>query len=249
MNRLIALIIISLTIFIAACRVDPDPMDEEIPTGLQIELVCEPIRSVANENQSAVYVIIEENKVKIAELQNCSTVTMENFSNLQIPIEAVAAVSGDAESVYATMVGNKVIFFAGKKEFSQDGTMEYYPLVAYEKGKYYFKIPLNEEDLVGTYVAETEDRSWILFIGMRENGLEAQFFEHNGPLPDKKVMARLLPVMPVLDLKNLEIDLKDQRFRSELGPGFFYSSNDQLEIVFTDFDNHPSGRLRMTRIQ
>lgn len=244
------LIVFLLTMMIVSCAVDSAPTTEEqegIPG--HVELICQPIQSPKSNTRAAVYVIIDENKVKIAELDNCMPLSSQDFSKNQVPKDALAAVDGETEIIYASREEQMIIFLAGKKELSQDGKPEFYPLVSYEMGKYFFKIPLNKEDLVGTYAAETEDKSWILFIGMREQGLEAQFFEINGPLPDKKILARLLPVIPVVDLKNLEIDLKDQRIRCELGPGFFYSSNDQLELIFTDFDRHPSGRLRLKPIQ
>lgn len=235
-----------LTGLVCSCRLDPSPLTEEQEIAQQkVELVCESIQTPMHKNRQAVYVIIDENKVKIAELDNCTTLKVKDFSDHLIPEDALAAIEGEKEVIYASLEEQKIVFLAGKKELVQDDQAEYYPLVAYEMGKFFFKIPLSQEDLVGTYAAETEDQSWILFIGMSNERLEAQFFEINGPLPDKKILARLLPVLPVLDLKELEIDLKDQRLRSELGPGFFYSSNDQLEIIFTDFSSHPSGRLRL----
>lgn len=243
-------IFIVLPLGIISCAPDSVPLTPEQETGKKsIELICESIQTPKSDNRFAVYVIIDENKVKIAELDNCININTKDFSDKHIPKDALVAVEGNQEIIYASLEAEKIIFLAGKKELNQDGVPEYYPLVTYEFGKYYFKIPLSKEDLVGTYAAETVDQSWILFIGMREQGLEAQFFEINGPLPDKKILARLLPVIPVMDLKNLEIDLKDQRIRSELGPGFFYSSNDQLEIIFTDFEQHPSGKLRLKPIQ
>ncbi|MEQ8705423.1 MAG: hypothetical protein RIC19_15960 [Phaeodactylibacter sp.] len=210
--------------------------DKEATQDLNVRLLCESKgESEAGIPQSAVYTLIGEQKVKIANIATCDSIPPGDFSEYGIPDDALAAAggwyAGAGDYLYAIREGEAIIYYRGwQDEMQEDEGFHYTQLGGYKNGKFELQLPPKREELVGTYTLSQETGSHILFVGMHGDTLIGEHFVLDGILPPLNQLNVLMTGMAPQD--SAALDLVDQSFRfsSAMGDGTFQRSGDGLEV-------------------
>ncbi|MEM6380492.1 MAG: hypothetical protein AAF705_20070 [Bacteroidota bacterium] len=114
---------------------------EEMPRVL---LLCESLSQDVTEPLYAVYAIIEDGKVKIAETNVCETLDKDQWTDYEIPAEALAAAggwwAGGGDYFYAIQKGEEIhILQAFIDESMAEEPYTYELLAIFRAGKFSFK--------------------------------------------------------------------------------------------------------------
>lgn len=138
----------ALLLLFTACGPDkPAEEDRSAKLGtappLNLQLICETVSESEEDPRSAVYALIDESKVKLAEIAACETIPADQFGQYQIPTDAVAAVggwwAGFGDYIYARRVGESIEIFAGEAGESEDNAgTQYRRIAVYSEGQFLF---------------------------------------------------------------------------------------------------------------
>lgn len=233
MRQLIILpFLFALGLLAFGCAPDKKPAQD-----LSVRLLCESMgESNAGIPKSAVYTIVEEQKVKIANIAACDSIRPAAFSDYDIPDSALAAAggwyAGAGDYLYAIREGEVIAYYQGwQDEMQEDEGFHYTQLGVYKNGKFELQLPPTREELVGTYTLSQETGSHILFVGMHEDTLIGEHFVLDGVLPPLNQLNVLMTGMAPQD--SAVLDLIDQgfRFSSAMGDGTFKRTGDGLEVT------------------
>lgn len=135
-------------LLLAACGSDkPAEEDRSANLGtsppLNLQLICETVSESEEDPRSAVYALIDESKVKLAEIAACETIPADQFGQYQIPADAVAAVggwwAGFGDYVYARRQGETIELFIGEMGESEEETgVQYRRIAVFSEGQFQF---------------------------------------------------------------------------------------------------------------
>lgn len=128
MSRLIALFSLALLLF-AACSTDSSQPEGAATTSekpaakpaiVNAKLLCEPVvepNMQADAPQHQVFLTAGEQKVKVADILNCSTLSPDQYQQYQIPADALDAVlgwwAGAGDILYIVRENNGVVVKQG----------------------------------------------------------------------------------------------------------------------------------------
>jgi hypothetical protein len=131
-------------LLIAACVNEPGESQEQgaTPQDIAFTFHCEEQRIDENEPAGySVYAIAEEYKVKLAEIDTCTTISKAQYARLRIPYKALAAAGGTSAGAgsyfYALRDNQQISIFQGRTSMER-APVDYELLVTYEDGRYHF---------------------------------------------------------------------------------------------------------------
>lgn len=236
---------ISFIIF-NACQ--DDPVDEDMVSDIPVTLLCEKTSSDETMPRSALYAIINQGKTKIASISVCDTIGPKRYTEFQIPQKAVAAAggwwAGSADYFYAIERNGEIEFLHAEiDEMQETPGFQYRKIASYKDGRFDVRIKNSLSDFVGLYTAGGHEQSWVFFLGMNGEKLDAHFFEIDGMLPPKEDLVTALPSFEPQILERFEINMDNLTFESDLGKGQFGESESGKIITFFDKESHISDRL------
>lgn len=224
--------------FLYSCS--PDTLEETSDFG-NVKLLCESIESDNGQEQSAIYALLEDSKVKLAEIHACQTIDKEDYKKIGIPEDALGAVGGAGERhdeyVYVQRRQNnkkELGFYIYTPPFANNKGSRI-DLAIYKKGKFELLRPLHLADLAGYYWCERKDTSYILFLGLKGPKLVSKLFATDEPLPAQKVLQRALPEFASSPDIDFDCELNALIFQSALGNGHVYWRPDSAAVVFNAF--------------
>lgn len=137
MSRLASLFALAFLLF-AACSTDTTREQDTTaaseektaasPATANAKLLCEPVvepNMQADAPQHQVFLTAGEQKVKVADILNCSTLTPDQYQQYQIPADALDAVlgwwAGAGDILYITRENNAVVVKKGSVAEEMEG--------------------------------------------------------------------------------------------------------------------------------
>jgi hypothetical protein len=209
---------------------------EEAALLQTVTLNCEPLEELDGTARFAVYALLDESKVKLAEINSCDYISPDNYATLGIPEDALTAVGGmfedTGEYLYAQLKAEQLQFFIASVG---EEVPKFTPLAIYEKKKFQLLRPLHLADLAGYYMHQGVDTSYVLFLGLKGPDLVSKLFATGDPMPAQKVLQRALPQFASTPDLPLDCDLNTLSFSSKLGYGQFFWRPDSAALTFQHF--------------
>lgn len=229
--RLLLFLLLAAGFWLESCA--PADSSEQTP---DVRLTCSP-KSIGEGGapNSAVYTLVGNQKVKIANIAACDSIPASDYAEYGIPDTALAAVggwhAGSGDYLFAVARSGEVIYYQGwAEEQQEDGGYHYTQLGVYTNGEFELQLPPQREELVGTYTLSQETGSHILFVGMRGDTLIGEHFELDGILPPPNQLNVLMTGMAPQDSARLVLANQSFRFHSGLGDGTFKRTDDGMEV-------------------
>ena len=231
-----SLLLFTILLF-SACR--NNAPGESGEKELVVRLQCEPSSQDEAFPQSAVYAIVNQNKVKLGNISQCDSIPPASYEDHEIPRGALAAAggwwAGAGDYFYAIQEDSSVAFYQGWVEEGQEEDSYHYELVAsFTDGQFILEAPARKDELVGTYALSREAGSHILFVGLKEDSLKAEYFTTDGILPPVNQLNILMTPMQPEAAATLDINLATLNFTSGLGPGQFIRETRGWAVVLPD---------------
>ncbi|MCB0560992.1 MAG: hypothetical protein KDD09_18675, partial [Phaeodactylibacter sp.] len=118
---------------------------------------------------------------------------------------------------------------------------------SFANGQFNLQMPVRKDELVGTYALSRESGSHILFVGLKEDTLRAEYFQMDGILPPVNQLNILMTSMEPQAAANLEFGPSSLDFTSSLGNGRFILDNKSAAVLLQDA-HAPGQPLRMEKI-
>lgn len=255
MTRLVTLF--SLIMVLNACQLDTKEANKN-GTSTQIQEISFESEVVSSDEalpQSALYIVVNESKVKIANIPVCEKIEKSDYERYDIPTNAIIAAggywAGAGDYFYALKKGSIVTVMAGMiEEMQLEEGYNYQPLAIYQNGKMYFSGLGSLSELAGVYTLGGHDESWILFLGMKGNELSAQYAEIDGMLPPEKELMKYLPSFNLKPLDKFEVNMDNLTFESDLGGGKFLRETMGVVAVFDKIkDPYNEGGLTLAKVK
>lgn len=230
--RYLQLLLLATLLALSFYRCAPEPATGDLPNP---RLVCETAGNATGAPQSAVYTIIDQQKIKIANIAACDSIPPAQFSDYGIPDSALTAAggwhAGSGDYLYIVREADKLLYYQGwQDEMQEDEGYHYTRLGIYQGGNFELQLPPKREELVGTYILNQETGSHILFVGMHGDTLIGEHFVMDGILPPLNQLNVLMTGMAPQDSAALELMGQSFRFSSTMGDGTFKRVNDGLEV-------------------
>jgi hypothetical protein len=96
MDRFVLFLILTIPLWVTACSSDPAPdKEKEKKVMNQVRLSClTEIDSVTASPKSEVFLLLDEVKVKVADIMACDPIPEEDFASYDIPAGALSACGG-----------------------------------------------------------------------------------------------------------------------------------------------------------
>jgi hypothetical protein len=251
MYRIMLLFALATGILAWSCR--PEVRQPKSP-AFTVSFTCESMDSDPESPATSVFAIINESKAKIAEIDNCSSIFPDSYEQFHIPDSALAAAggwrTGGGDFFYAVQEDDKIVVYrASIDDNGLENTYRYRPVASFANGRFSIEIPPGKADLAGTYIFQSPDSAWVLFLGMKDEELEGQFFEIEGALPPANQLTQFLPAFEPVLLDSFRVDVKSLAFTSKIGPGKFRQEDGGMIVVFTE-KRFPDGEaLVLQRLQ
>jgi|APTNR8051073442_1049403.scaffolds.fasta_scaffold02259_10 hypothetical protein len=146
MKHLFTSIIFFGILLLTACN--PDKKTEQDTTDaaqpMNVQLICEATGEDPDNPQNGVFVIINESKTKIADINACDQIAPSDYATYDIPKEAVVAVggwwagAGDYFYVLRQDAG-LTVYHAAVDEAQEVEGYRYLPSVRYQDGRFSFE--------------------------------------------------------------------------------------------------------------
>lgn len=258
MKQIVILLSLATIAGTYACQSETDEARE----GLQlvqiddskVVLECRDISQATDETpHHEVYIIVGDNRVKVADTETCGTVDPASYAELGIPEKALAAVGGwwkgQGDFVYAQRdIDRIVVKKATLNEANLDAEVRFLTVATFSSQDLSPNPEWNKADLVGVYTYEGEDRSWIMFIGMANRDLSAMLFQIPEKLPAPENIGLVMGQATPDPLRQFQVNLLNLSFNSHLGPGMFEMRNETLHMIFKDEKNDKGKGLQLTRM-
>ncbi len=230
-----------MTISFFGCRPDARQNAADRAAFKEVQLICEDMDGHDNTPHSAVYAILKDSKVKLAEIHGCNTIESEDYENHHIPEDAIIAVGGvgdgHSEYVYAQVSEedkNELRFYINTLEL-ENNQGKRTALASYKKDKFQVLRPLHLADIAGYYMHESQDSSYVLFLGMKGPELIAKLFATDEPMPARKMLQRALPEFESTPDTDFSCELSSLIFHSDMGNGTVFWRPDSAAVVFNPF--------------
>ena len=215
--------------FMAACQGPSENAEEKSYT---VHLQCE----AEDPQQNAVFAIVNQNKVKLASINLCDSISPSSYEDFDIPAAALSAVGGQwagvGEYFYAIEEGSAIIFYEGwMEEGQEEDNFHYHKTGTFADGQFNLQMPLKKEELVGTYALSREAGSHILFVGLKGDTLVAEYFQMDGILPPVNQLNILMTSLERKAASPLKINPNTLNFTSGLGNGKFVNMKDSEAVL------------------
>ena len=241
--------ILAIMLF-SACQNGPDNEAEE--QSFTVQLQCQLINQDETAPRSAVYAVVNQNKVKLANISNCDSIPTASYEDYDIPKTALEAVggwwAGAGDYFYAIQEDSTIGFYQGwADEGQEDDVYHYNKIGSFANGQFNLQMPVRKDELVGTYALSRESGSHILFVGLKEDTLRAEYFQMDGVLPPVNQLNILMTSMEPQAAANLEFGPSSLDFTSSLGNGRFILENKGTAVLLQDAQA-PGQPLRMEKI-
>ncbi len=235
-----ALLLLLLSCFLFACGPDDSEQAARRADWSKVLLLCETLSQSDEAPRSAVYALLQESKIKLAEITACDTVLAEDYAGLGIPKGALTAVgswwAGYGEYIYAIIEEDALrLYIGGIGEESEAPHPQYAPLARYQGDQFQLLRPLHPADLAGYYMHQGPDTSYVLFLGLKGPSLVSKLFATAEPLPAQKVLQRALPEFAASPDLDFDCNLNGLEFQSGLGDGQIYWQPDSATVTFNTF--------------
>lgn len=241
-----------------ACQSD----SKEVTEGLKlvqiddnkVVLECRDISQANDETpHHEVYIIVGDNRVKVADTEACGTVDSSSYAQLGIPEKALAAVGGwwkgQGDFVFAQRDNDRIVVKkATLDEANLDAEVRFLTVATFSSQDLSPNPEWNKADLVGVYTFEGQDRSWIMFIGMAKRDLSAMLFQIPEKLPAPENIGLVMGQATPDPLRQFQVNLLDLSFNSHLGPGMFEMRDGTLHMIFEDEKDDKGNGLHLTRM-
>ena len=146
MKHLFTSIIFFGILLFTACTTDKkaeqDTSDAQPP--LNVQLICEAAGEDPDNPQNGVFVIVNESKTKIANINACDQINPSDYATFDIPKEAVVAVggwwAGAGDYFYVLRQDNGLtVYHAQVDEAQEVEGYRYLPSVRYQDGRFSFE--------------------------------------------------------------------------------------------------------------
>ncbi len=132
-------------LFFSGCKSDKqaDQDATETDKALNVQLLCEITNENSESPQNGVFIIVNESKTKIADINACDKISPEDYSNFDIPKEAVVAVggwwAGSGDYFYVLRQDDGLtVYHAQVDEAQEVEGYRYLPMVSYQNGRFTF---------------------------------------------------------------------------------------------------------------
>lgn len=223
-----------------ACGPDNSEQAARHADWSKVQLVCESLSQSDDAPRSAVYAILQESKIKLAEISACDTIVADGYAQLGIPEKALTAVggwwAGYGEYIYAMIEDEALrLYIGGIGEESEAQHPQFAPLARYDGDQFQLLRPLHPADLAGYYMHQGPDTSYVLFLGLNGPNLVSKLFATAEPLPAQKVLQRALPEFAASPDLEFNCNLNGLDFQSGLGEGQIYWQPDSATVTFHTF--------------
>lgn len=246
------LLLLSLSMMTTACQSDNnngattekvvETYSENTP---KVAFVCEQISFDEALPESALYVTVNDNKIKLTNIPTCETYSKSDYENYDIPNAALAAAGGYfaglGEYFYAVLENGKINIMAGwMDEMQEEGGFHYDRMATFQDGRITFKGMESKPDLTGLYTLGGHDNSYVLFLGMKNDTLTAQYAEIEGMLPPAEDMAKYMSSFNFLPV-DFDVNMDNLSFTSDLGAGRFQRTSTNVLVSFYEKENPMTG--------
>ena len=226
--------------FLMGCGPEETDLEAAKKAWSQVQLNCESLSDDEGLPRYAVYAMLQENKVKLAEVSACDTVLPDDFAIKGIPANALTAVggfwAGYQEYIYAIIEQEELrLFIGGMGEGEDHDKPQYTPLATYDNDRFKLLRPLHPADLAGYYMHQGKDTSYVLFLGLKGPNLVSKIFATADPMPAQKVLQRALPEFASSPDMDFNCNLNGLDFDSGLGNGHIYWQRDSATVTFHQF--------------
>jgi len=209
----------------------------------------------AEEPSYAVYLQVEDRKVKVAEIAvQCEQLEPANFATYDIPGDALSAVggwwAGMGDYLYVVQEDTALAVYQGfVDDMQEEPGYQYMRIGTFDGKRFTISLPVRKSDLVGLYALSGEQQSWLLFIGLHEDTLTGQFFQAGGPLPVKEHLIHYLPTLKPLDLANITLNESTLKFESAIGPGQFIRMDNIFSVRLDEQTDMRGEPLTLMKIE
>lgn len=227
-------------VLLSACGSDSTTADDANAQLANVRLQCEYLGESEGTPRYAVYALLDENKIKLAELPACDTILATDYADKGIPHTAITAVggwwAGQGDYIYATVADGLLQLMIGSVgEEDAQSKPTYSPLASYDGKKFQLLRPLHPADLAGYYMHQGVDTSFVLFLGLKGSQLIAKIFATAEALPPQKVLQRALPEFATTPEVPIVCDLNSLSFVSDMGQGHIFWRQDTASVTFSSF--------------
>jgi hypothetical protein len=231
-----------LIFYVIACQ-----PDSSSTSGLpEVQLQCGQSSASDSIPSFPVYAVVNQNKVKIANFVACDSLLPSQFSEYSIPENALVAVggqwNGSANYLYAAEEAGQIIFYEAYPRSGVNAgantSILYYQKGSFSNGKFDLVLPPTLSEIVGTYTLSQEEGSHILFIGMHEQNIVAEYFHPKGVLPPINQLNLMMGAMSSDSLADFNLNPSSMTFSSKIGVGKFISTSDgSIQALLYDNKN------------
>jgi hypothetical protein len=139
--------LLAFSLFLLASNCANDKGRSSKASRFEVELLCETLSADEAAPQSAVYAIVNQNKVKIANSSTCAPLSPDTYEDYGIPSNALAAVggwwAGSGGYFYALEEDGIIVFYQGTLDEMQedDEGFFYQKLAKFEDGRFSVQLP------------------------------------------------------------------------------------------------------------
>ncbi|MEZ4985477.1 MAG: hypothetical protein R2795_10640 [Saprospiraceae bacterium] len=227
-------------LLVTSCKTDRKGEADATHLLEAVSLSCEYLGEQEGTPRYAVYALLDESKVKLAELPACDTILSMDYRDKGIPADALGAVggwwAGRGDYIYTDLKDGLLTFYIGSVDETSDSPIPtYMPLAVYEDRKFQLMRPIHPADLAGYYWHQSQDTSYVLFIGLKGSDLVNKVFATAEPMPPQKVLQRALPEFAATPDVPMTCDLNSLSFESGLGYGSIFWRPDTAAVTFQSF--------------
>lgn len=238
------LVTLSFLVFIFACQNEPktdqshlSKPDVVLPE-LTAKLICQSTNDTNDEiPKSEVFLQLGDYKLKIGYLLNCAEIDTANYSNYQIPQNALTAAGGwwAGAGDYFYVIKNGENFVVKKGIMNAQKAADDYGYKTISTFSKNGQPIYSKQELTGIYILGSHDESYIFSLGLDGNkNWDAILYEIDGMLPPQAEIERYFADFKMIELNNFVVNMADLSFDSDLGKGQIELNTDFQNITFFD---------------
>lgn len=256
-NALLTLLPALLALFLFSCQEEgvrvstsADPVDTSI--YLQCKGVSQPGDVIPHHE---VFVVLGENIVKVADIYACDKIEPARYESLGIPASALDAL-GSTDAVEGGMIvfvdrapDRRIQVRVGVPETeAPDSKYKFRTMATFTDEVFSGNPERMRAELVGTYALSGQKNSYVLFLGLSNMDMIAQFFEVQGPLPEVAKMGEVLTKAPPVVFKKFSVNFRTLEFESDYGTGMIDKTDEKTVITFRQKTDENGQPLRLEKI-
>ena len=242
MREKITFTLIWLALFFA-CKTDTGNSSEDKEKLFKATLACEVLNGNQDQVQSGVFLLFNDNKIKIANISSCETIEPERFEQYKIPALAQSACggwwAGAGDYFYLIKDQDSYLVYQGfvAEELSEEESYRYKPVYQLnDEGKLVSLV--NLQDFNGVYTLGGHDTSWMIVLKESDKKLQGRFIRFDGMLPPPDYLKANQNEFQSKMIQIMELDPYHLSFNSELGSGFIEQKEGVYQLSFLEKDSH-----------